>query len=103
MNDIQPESPDFHEDAALRAKQFPADEPGLTTTFVDNGSQTLTADGPKSPHIQSGDDFMEGVEIADQTPEQVENQAAPLNPNDFPGQISNRGDNTGDTDSSVLI
>lgn len=103
MDQFQPESPDVHEDAALRNDTFPADEPGLTTTFVDDGTQTITPDGPKSSHIQPQDEFWDGVKTADQTPKQVENQAAPLNPNEFPGEVSNRGDNTGDTDSSVLI
>ncbi len=103
MNEIKPESQDPGENAALRNSKFPADEPGDTTTFVGDGTQTITPDGPKSSHIQSQDEFWDGVENADQTPRQVENMSAPLNPNALPGGISNRGDNTGDTDSSVLI
>jgi hypothetical protein len=103
MNEIKPESQDAGENAALRNAPFPADEPGDTTTFVADGTQTITPDGPKSEHIQAQDEFWVGVENADQTPRQVENMAAPLNPNELPGSISNRGDNTGDTDSSVLI
>lgn len=103
MNEIKPESQDAGENAALRQTQFPADERGDTTTFAGDGTQTITPDGPKSQHIQSRDEFWDGVENADQTPRQVENMSAPLNPNALPGGISNRGDNTGDTDSSVLI
>lgn len=103
MNEFKPESQDAGENAALRQTQFPAAEPGDTTTFVGDGTQTITPDGPKSEHIQSQDEFWDGVKNADQTPRQVENMAAPLNPNTLPGGISQHGDNTGDTDSSVLI
>ncbi|BCM89113.1 hypothetical protein IAD21_00957 [Abditibacteriota bacterium] len=103
MNDFKPEQTNPGEDAELREKQFSADEPGLTTSFSSDGAQVITKDGPQSPHIQSQNEFWEGVENADQTPAQVENQAAPLNPNEFPGETSNRSDATGDTESSVLI
>lgn len=103
MNEIKPESQDSGENAALRNTQFPADEPGDTTTFAGEGTQTITPDGPKSEHIVPQDEFWAGVKNADQTPHQVENMSAPLHPNELSGNISNRGDNTGDTDSSVLI
>lgn len=103
MSDIKPEQSNPGEDAELREKQFPADEPGLTTSFAANGAEVLTKDGPQSSHVVAQSEFWDGVENADQTPAQVENQSAPLNPNEFPGEVSNRGDATGDTDSSVLI
>ncbi|RYX86658.1 hypothetical protein EON83_00315 [bacterium] len=103
MNDIRPEQTNPGEDAELREKQFPADEPGLTTSFVHNGAEIITKDGPKSTHIQSQDEFWEGVENADQTPADVENLAPPVDANELPGDISNRGDATGDTESSVLV
>ncbi len=103
MNDIKTEQANPGEDAELREKSFPGDERGLTTSFSSDGAAVITKDGPKSPHIQAQDEFWEGVENADQTPAQVENQAPPLNPNEFPGEISNRTDATGDTESSVLI
>ena len=105
MNEIKPESQDPGEDAALRETQFPAGEPGLTTTFAGDGTQTITPDGPKSSHIQSQDEFWDGVKNADQTPREVQGTIGTpdADPNTTPGDISNRGDNTGDTDSSVLI
>ncbi len=105
MNDFKPESQDAGENAALRQTQFPADEPGDTTTFVGDGTQTITPDGPKSEHIQAQDEFWDGVKNADQTPREVQSAIGEPNadPNTTPGQISNRTDDTSDTDSSVLV
>lgn len=105
MNPILPESQDPGEDAALRNAQFPADEPGDTTTFVADGTQTITPDGPKSSHVVPQDGFWDGVKNADQTPREVQSAIGEPNagPNTTPGQISNRTDDTSDTDSSVLI
>ena len=103
MADIKPEQTNPSENAELRAHHFPADERGDTTSFASDGAEVLTHDGPHSPHVVPQDDFWDGVENADQTPHDVENMSAPLNPQELPGQISNRGDNTGDTESSVLV
>lgn len=103
MNEIKPEQSNPGEDAELREKSFPADEPGLTTSFEQDGAEVITKDGPKSEHVQSQDEFWNGVENADQTPRDVENMSAPLNPNEFPGEVANHGDDTGDTESSVLV
>ena len=103
MNDIKPEQSNPGENAELRAHEFPADERGDTTSFASDGAETITHDGPKSPHVVPQDEFWDGVENADQSPRDVENQSAPLNPRELPGAVSNRGDNTSDTDSSVLI
>lgn len=103
MSDIKTEQDNPCENAELREKQFAADEPGLTTSFEQDGAEVLTKDGPKSPHVQAQDEFWDGVVNADQTPHEVDNLAAPPSPNEFPGEVANRGDATGDTDSSVLI
>ncbi len=100
---IKPEQSNPGENAELRAHEFPADEVGDTTSFAADGAEVITADGPVSPHVVPQDEFWDGVENADQTPRDVENMSAPLNPQELPGQIANRGDNTGDTDASVLI
>ncbi len=105
MNPIKPESQDAGENAALRQTEFPADEPGDTTTFAGEGTQTITPDGPKSPHVVPQDKFWDGVKNADQTPREVQSAIGAPNagPNTTPGQTSNRTDDTSDTDSSVLV
>ncbi len=102
MADIKPEQSNPGENAELRAHTFPADERGDTTSFASDGAQVLTPNGPHSPHVVPQDEFWQGVENADQTPRDVE-RGVPLNPRDLPGEIAERGDNTGDTDSSVLV
>ena len=103
--DIKPEQSNPGENAELRQEQFPADEVGITTSFASDGAEVITADGPKSPHVVPQDEFWNGVENADQTPHEVAGAmgAPDAGPNTTPGQISNRTDDTSDTDSSVLI
>ena len=60
-----------HENADLENATFPADEPGLTTSFDKSGAESFTEDGPKGPHIVPQDEFWDGVKNADQTPREV--------------------------------
>ena len=70
QNQDKPETT-IHENADLENAEFPADEPGLTTAFEKDGATEFTADGPTGPHIESQDEFWEGVKNADQTPRDV--------------------------------
>ena len=104
MNEIKPEQSNPGENAEIRAHDFPADERGDTTSFAENGAEVITHDGPKSEHVVPQDEFWDGVKNADQTPHEVAGaMGAPDAGPATPGQISNRTDDTSDTDSSVLI
>ncbi len=71
MNQAQPESPQASENADLENTSFPADEPGLTTTFDKSGEVKFTEDGPQGSPIVPQDEFWDGVKNADQTPREV--------------------------------
>ena len=70
MSQNKPETA-THENADLENAQFPADEPGLTTSFDKSGDIEFTEDGPEGAHIVPQDEFWDGVKNADQTPRDV--------------------------------
>ena len=69
MNQNQPQQ--SGENADLENADFPADEPGLTTSFDKSDVTELTDGAPKGPHIVAQDEFWDDVKNADQTPRDV--------------------------------